>query len=68
MYGVGFEPTSLSTVELESTPLNRSGIHTIYIYIYIYSLFKLFLFKLFFIIIAICVIFKKMVVILMYLS
>jgi hypothetical protein len=41
MYGVGFEPTSLSTVELESTPLNHSGIHT---YIYIQrDLFKLYL-------------------------
>jgi hypothetical protein len=30
LYGVGFEPTHLSIVDLESTPLNRSGIHTQY--------------------------------------
>ena len=27
MHEVGFEPTSTNTVELESTPLDHSGIH-----------------------------------------
>ena len=41
MHRVGFEPTKLSLSELESDPLDHSGIYALY---YIYNnLFKLFL-------------------------
>lgn len=44
MTAVGFEPTSANTVELESTPLDRSGmlsnIYAYGIYTIIYIIFK----------------------------
>jgi hypothetical protein len=35
MSAVGFEPTSANTVELESTPLDRSGTLTLYFHCFI---------------------------------